>query len=64
MIDKWLTLGITVDQAQAFRLIEDACRDAGDYGFFGRVRDELRRGASAADVLRRYEVRDAGRRDV
>ena len=56
MIDKWLTLGITVDQAHALRLIEDACRDNNDFGFFSRVRDELQRGADVADVLRRYGV--------
>ena len=47
MIDKWLTLGITTDEAQAFRLIEDACRDAGDYGYYKRIREELAIGISA-----------------
>lgn len=50
MIDKWLTLGITTDEAHALRLIEDACRDAGDYGFFSRVTKLLQHWPDAINI--------------
>ena len=56
MIDKWLTLGITTDEAQVFRLIEDACRDASDYGFYMRTREELKIGITPQDIMKRYQV--------
>ena len=58
MIDKWLLLNLTTDEAHAFRRIEDACRDNDDFGFFTRVRDELKNGGNAADILRRYGIEE------
>lgn len=56
MIDKWLLLNLTTDEAHAFRRIEDACRDAGDYGFYMRTREELKIGITPQDIMKRYRV--------
>ena len=50
MIDKWLLLNLTTDEAHALRLIEDACRDNDDYGFFSRVTKLLQQWPDAIEI--------------
>lgn len=56
MIDKWLALGLSAEQAGRFREIEDRMRGQGIWSFFSDVSRMLARKVSADTVLRQYEA--------
>lgn len=64
MIDKWLALGLTVEQAGRFREIEDRMRAQGVWSFFSDVSLMLARKISADTLLRQYEVQRANSEDA